>query len=82
MLHQGSLRACFDKNVAGATGSIVVGWTIGADGHVIESETVNSSFGSPALEACLLSELDHWEFPESGAETRVAAYPFKYGIGK
>jgi len=85
MSNQGHLRACYDKMLAtepDLRGMIVVSWRVDVDGHVMASKIVRSSMGSPDVEACVLSEMGHWEFPSSNAPTYIAEYPFKFGVRK
>ena len=85
MVHQGNLRACFDRTLAtrpGLQGSTTLAWMVDVDGHVMDSKIVSSSIEIPEFEACVLSELQRWEFPASNATTKISAYPFKFGIGK
>lgn len=85
MTHQGNLRACFDRTLAtrpGLQGTIALAWMVDVDGHVMDSKIVSSSIEIPEFEACILSELQRWEFPVSNATTYIKSYPMKFGVGK
>ena len=45
-------------------GALIVGWTIDSQGMVQTPHIVESNLRNPNLEACVLSRMGQWRFPE------------------
>ncbi len=77
--HLGQVRYCYESALArspGLEGKLLVGFTVGADGTVKDTQTKESS-GNPGLDQCIQSRLLKWKFPKprNGVDIGVT-YPF------
>ena len=80
--HLHEVKACYDPELEakpGLEGSIMVQFTIGAEGLVVASELVNSTMKDAVVEGCVVEAVRHWEFPKPvGGGVVVVSYPFLF----
>lgn len=60
-------------------GYIVVRVLVDATGLVVDAEIVNSTVQTPTLEACVLSQLKTWRFPQRADGKRTFEHRFSFG---
>ncbi|MDX2013475.1 MAG: VIT domain-containing protein [Myxococcaceae bacterium] len=62
----------------GATGKVVVKWTIGLDGRVTSVTLLSSEFVSSPMAKCLLERIKTWRFPPHAELGEPVSFPFKF----
>jgi pSer/pThr/pTyr-binding forkhead associated (FHA) protein len=76
------IRSCYERGLnkePGLYGKIVIQWTIGAGGNVLEAGIKSSSMQNSEVESCAVARLKSWKFPEPPAnEVAVVSYPFVF----
>lgn len=76
------IKACYEKGLnrePGLYGKIVIQWTIGPGGHVLEAGIKSTTMNSSEVENCSVARLRTWKFPEPPAgEVAVVSYPFVF----
>lgn len=80
--HRGGLRQCYEAELRRASGlrtRVQLRWLIRADGSVRAVDIVDAAPRWPALETCLVAEIETWRFPETrdGATVEVN-YPIVF----
>jgi hypothetical protein len=78
----GQIRACYEKALnqdPSLYGKIVIQWTIGPQGQVVEAGVKSTTMNSPAVESCAVARLKTWKFPVPPTnELPVVSYPFVF----
>jgi hypothetical protein len=78
--HVGDIKACYEdalKEDQGLKGKLTVEFTVGPDGKVLATRTVESSLKNAKLEGCILGKSKGWPFPKpKGQGNVVFPYPF------
>jgi outer membrane biosynthesis protein TonB len=81
--HTGALRACYEieaqKN-PDLRGTVTVAWEIDEAGVVRNARVSSATLANDRLQACIVRQLQSWQFPKSDASTTIAAYPFRFGV--
>ena len=76
------IKACYEKGLnrePGLYGKIVIQWTIGPGGKVLEAGIKSTTMNSSDVENCSVARLKTWKFPEPPAgEVAVVSYPFVF----
>jgi hypothetical protein len=76
------IKACYEKGLnkdPSLYGKIVIQWTIGSGGRVLEAGIKNTTMNSSEVENCAVARLRTWRFPEPPAgEVAVVSYPFVF----
>jgi hypothetical protein len=76
------IKACVDETKGkdpGATGTIVMRWTILSNGGVSNIQTVTEEFRKTPLSTCLAAGIKKFKFPAySGAQMAPVNFPFKF----
>jgi hypothetical protein len=81
--HRGALQACYEleaRQQTGLQGGVTVAWTVDADGKVSIATLIDSTVHNARIEGCVLRQVKGWLFPASDAPTRVASFPFSFGV--
>jgi outer membrane biosynthesis protein TonB len=80
--HMKEIRSCYreaKKQDPHLEGKLVLNWTIGENGKVIQAHIGQSSIVVPDLETCTLTKLQSWTFPAPmGKKTANASFPFVF----
>lgn len=79
--NMGQIIYCYEQGLIGQPslkGRVNVSFTINAAGRVQVSRVEHSSLGSKAVEGCMISRLNTWQFPRpvGGVKVDVTEYPF------
>jgi hypothetical protein len=81
--HSDALRACYEleaqKNPE-LRGTVGVGWYIAEAGDVSKASIASTTLANERVESCILRQVESWRFPPSDAPTRIASYPFRFGV--
>jgi outer membrane biosynthesis protein TonB len=76
------IKACYERGLnrdPSLYGKIVIQWTIGPGGRVLEAGIKNTTMNSAEVESCAVARLRTWKFPEPPAgEVAVVSYPFVF----
>jgi len=65
--HANEIKYCYERELQhtpGLSGKVSVSFTIGPAGDVIEAGIAESTLANEAVEACMLSRVKRWKFPE------------------
>jgi hypothetical protein len=78
----GQVRYCYERQLSSNPelyGKVLVKFTIGAGGEVIDPKVDSSTLKSAMVEGCMLRRLAAWKFPlpKGGTQVRVS-YPFLF----
>lgn len=85
MNHIGAVRTCYEMEAQrnpGLKGGVTVEWQIDPSGKVTSASVASSTLGSPRVEGCVVRQVRRLRFPTSDAPTKVAGFPFKFGVGR
>lgn len=77
--HIGAVKQCYEEQLKknkDLAGKVMVRFTIGTDGKVLDSTIQESSLNSPAGEKCIADAVRGWEFPKPSGGKVVVSYPF------
>jgi Ca-activated chloride channel family protein len=78
--HINEVKFCYEKGLArnpALQGRVLVQFTIGPAGAVLQSAVQSSTLGSAEVEACLVQAVRRWDFPRpAGGGSVIVAYPF------
>ena len=78
--HLKEIKICYEHALnltPKLAGKLVILWTIGPDGKVLEAHVKNSTLNSADLETCTIDRFKTWLFPNPPAgETAEVSYPF------
>jgi hypothetical protein len=83
MSHAGAVRACYEleaQKTPDLKGTMRVAWRIDPDGSARDVKIVESTLGSPRVEACVIRQVSHWRFPQAGKATVIDSFPFKFAV--
>ncbi|MGB1016510.1 MAG: AgmX/PglI C-terminal domain-containing protein, partial [Nannocystaceae bacterium] len=64
--HINEVRFCYNEGLTRdpeLAGRIVVGFTIGADGNVVESKVAETTLGDSSVDTCIATAVGRWKFP-------------------
>jgi TonB family protein len=79
--HVNEVRYCYEQALSAhpsLEGRLVVQFTIAPTGRVLAAVLSTSSLGAPAVEACVVTAVKRWEFPEPrGGGLVIVSYPFQ-----
>lgn len=76
--HTGAIRACYARALVdspNASGKVVLGWRIEANGTTSDVSVKSSTLKLPKTEACMVQQVQRWKFPSADAPV-VLSYPF------
>ena len=79
--YSAQMRFCYDRSLARRptlAGSVVVHFTIGPTGTVLDAKTRDSTLGDEDLERCLETRVRNLRFPKPIGGQAVVAYPFVF----
>lgn len=79
--HKAELAACVAKQrerMPGATGKLVVKWTIGLDGRVTRVTLVSEEHRRFPVAACVMDLIKKWKFPAHTTPGEPVTFPFKF----
>jgi metallo-beta-lactamase class B len=80
--HSAEAKQCYERGLVAAptlAGRVMVRFTIGAAGQVIDSVLEQSTMGSPAVEDCVVAAARTWQFPKPiGGGIVIVSYPFVF----
>jgi Ca-activated chloride channel homolog len=62
----------------GATGKLVVKWSIGLDGRVTSVTLLSTEFVSYPMARCVLEQIKTWRFPPHAERGEPVTFPFKF----
>ncbi len=65
--HANEIKYCYERelqHMPGLSGKVSVSFTIGPAGEVLEAGVAESTLGNEEVEACMLSRVKRWKFPE------------------
>ncbi|MDC0715714.1 AgmX/PglI C-terminal domain-containing protein [Nannocystis bainbridge] len=82
--HMPEVRTCYNEGLArkpALAGKLTVNFEIGSDGHVLNSEAVDSTLADPKVEACVAAAVRSWLFVRPDEGTFKASYPFEFAPG-
>ena len=68
--HQSEIRFCYESELARTPeleGKVTVRWSIDGTGTVTDALIAESGLGSERVEACIVSRIKRWQFPEPKA---------------
>jgi len=78
--HINEVRHCYNQGLTGdpeLAGRIVVNFTIGADGYVMQSQVAESTLADSGVETCIATAVGRWKFPKTASGSNlVINYPF------
>jgi hypothetical protein len=76
------IKNCYERGLnrdPSLYGKIVIQWTIGPGGKVLEAGIKGTTMNSPEVESCAVARLRTWKFPEPPVnEVAVVSYPFVF----
>jgi hypothetical protein len=76
------IKACYERQLNShpdLNGKLVIGWSIGEQGHVVATSTKSNDLGNREVAECIMSHLKTWTFPEPPAGQVVdVAYPWVF----
>ncbi|MEW5739811.1 MAG: VIT domain-containing protein [Myxococcota bacterium] len=78
--HKAQLRACVDQHLLkfpGATGKLVVRWTIRANGTVTSVVVTSEELRGTPIATCVVQAIKGWKFP-AGKQEATVSFPFKF----
>lgn len=78
--HEDDVRRCYEARLQlqeGLAGKLMVAWTIGADGDVVEATVREQTVPDPLVASCVLDRVKTWRFPEpiNGGKVNVT-FPY------
>lgn len=80
--NKSAIKRCVDEQKSkdpGASGTIVMRWTIRPDGRTANVQTVTSEFKKSPMSSCMAAAIKGWRFPSySGAQMAPIDFPFKF----
>jgi Ca-activated chloride channel family protein len=79
--HKLELAQCAEqqrKEMPGATGKLVVTWTIGLDGRVTSVTLVSREFANTPMATCVMERIKRWRFPAHTQAPLPVTFPFKF----
>lgn len=83
--HMNAVRYCYQRELGASpsmSGRLVVAFTVGADGSVIDVEAREDSLGSPSVSSCVLGRFRRMVFPPvPGGGVVVVKYPLEFSPG-
>lgn len=78
----GQIRYCYERQLSSNPdlyGKVLVKFTIGASGEVLEQRVDSSTLKSAMVEGCIMRRMAAWKFPEPKGGTLVrVSYPFLF----
>lgn len=78
----GQIRYCYERQLSSNPelyGKVLVKFTIGAAGEVMEQRVDNSTLKSAMVEGCIMRRMASWTFPQPKGGTQVhVSYPFLF----
>lgn len=80
--HQAEIKQCYEAGLRedpSLEGKVVVDFTIGSAGDVVQATIKESTLGREDIDACLINVVNGWRFepPKGGGVVRVS-YPFVF----
>jgi TonB family protein len=82
--HVDEVRYCYNEGLQhdpGLEGGVVVRFTIGESGSVIESTLADSTLADEDVATCIVSAVTRWSFPKPEHGKVVVTYPFQLSPG-
>ncbi len=80
--HMNEIRYCYEKELnrnPGLFGKIIMNWTIGPTGSVLNARKAASQMNNAAVEGCMARKIKRWKFPRpKGGGEVVVNYPFVF----
>jgi TonB family protein len=80
--HNNEIRYCYESELQRAptlSGKVSVMFEIDANGAVVSSKLASSTLNNAAVEACILTKILRWKFPEpTGGGTVKITYPWTF----
>lgn len=79
-----SIKACYDNELAKnpkLQGKIVIQFTIGEDGSVVDASVKSSTMGSKEVEECVVRRFLRFTFPKPERGTVTVEYPLVFSLG-
>ena len=78
----GQIRYCYERQLSSNPdlyGKVLVKFTIGANGEVLDQRVDSSTLKSSMVEGCIMRRMAAWKFPEPKGGTLVrVSYPFLF----
>ncbi|MEN9797478.1 MAG: hypothetical protein RL653_1174 [Pseudomonadota bacterium] len=65
--HENEIKYCYESELQKTpdlSGKVAVAWTIDGSGAVADANVSESTLGSNSVEACILTRIRRWKFPE------------------
>lgn len=84
MSHIGAVRACYETEAQrnpGLKGGVTIEWQIDPAGAVTAASVASTTLSNARVEGCVVRQVKRWRFPASESPTKVAGFPFKFGVG-
>jgi TonB family protein len=81
---QAGITYCYEKELARdpeLQGKVTVNWRIGTDGKVMKVIVENSTLGNKDVEACMMRNIERWQFPKPEGGMCQIRYPFVFNAG-
>ncbi|MCU0696798.1 MAG: TonB family protein [Myxococcaceae bacterium] len=82
--HQSEITFCYETALpqhSTLAGKVAVSFTIDASGSVSEAQIAESGLGNENVEACMLSRIRRWKFPEpKGGGVVVITFPWVFQV--
>lgn len=76
----GEIRYCYERQLSANPelyGKVLVKFSIGGEGKVVEQKIGSSTLGNAMVEGCILRRVAGWKFPRpNGGTTVIVSYPF------
>jgi TonB family protein len=80
--HMAAIKHCYEKELRKdpeLSGTVTVGFTVGARGTVTEAAVKQSTLKNKEVEGCMIEDIKGWIFPEPrGGQPVPITYPFKF----
>jgi hypothetical protein len=80
--HVNDVQTCYAQilnDEPQSQGQIIVQWTIGAGGKVVDAGIKSTELHSPKLEDCIVAKVKTWTFPAPPTgQLQVISYPFLF----
>jgi hypothetical protein len=77
------LRACYEieaQKHPDLRGEATIAWEIDEAGVVTNARVSSTTLANERLEACIVRQVQSWQFPKSDAPTTIAGYPFRFVV--
>ena len=78
--HISEVKRCYESELlknSSLAGKVMVRFTVGREGKVVESKVEESTLANPVAEKCITDAVLSWEFPKpKGGGVVVVSYPF------